>query len=328
MIPNKLIPGDEIRVIAPSGSMAILSQETKDTANQRFKELGLELTFGQHVMEIDDFHSSSIQSRLDDLHAAFRDKNVKGIFTVIGGYNVNQLLDHIDYALVKNNPKILCGYSDITALQNTIFAKTGLVTYSGPHYSTFGIQQGFDWTLDYIRKCFFSNESYHINPSSYWSDDAWYLDQSQRHFMPNEGFWVIHEGNAEGNIIGANLCTLNLLQGTTFMPSLKNAILFLEEDALAGEFTPGSFDRDLQSLIHLPNFTEVKGLLIGRFQMQSNMTRELLQKIINSKKELAHIPIIANIDFGHTDPMITFPIGGNILINATQSNIKITVLSH
>ena len=146
--------------------------------------------------------------------------------------------------------------------------------------------------------------------------------------MPNEGFWVIHEGNAEGNILGANLCTFNLLQGTTFMPSLKNAILFLEEDALAGEFTPVCFDRDLQSLIHLPNFTEVKGLLIGRFQIQSNMTRELLQKIINSKKELAHIPVIANLDFGHTDPMITFPIGGNILVSATQSNIKITVLSH
>jgi muramoyltetrapeptide carboxypeptidase LdcA involved in peptidoglycan recycling len=80
--------------------------------------------------------SSSIASRVEDIHAAFSDSNVRGILTVIGGFNSNQLLDSLDYELIKNNPKILCGYSDITALATAITAKTGLITYSGLHFST------------------------------------------------------------------------------------------------------------------------------------------------------------------------------------------------
>lgn len=328
MVPEKLRIGDEVRIIAPSRSLAILSEETKKIANQRFQELGLKLSFGKHVQESDDFHSTSIESRIEDLHEAFADKNIKAIFTVIGGYNVNQLLDYIDYDLIKNNPKILCGYSDITALQNAIYAKTGLVTYSGPHYCTFGMKQGFEWTLDYVKKCLFLSESYEVHSSLRWSDDNWYLDQENRNYLPNEGCWIMNEGKATGTSLGANLCTFNLLQGTQFMPDLKNSILFLEEDALAGEFTAVEFDRNLQSLIHQPGFDNVKGLVIGRFQKQSNVTRALLQKIIKIKKLLNAIPVIANVDFGHTDPMITFPIGGEIELTALQNQVRLIVVGH
>ncbi len=328
IIPEKLKAGDKVRIIAPSMSMAILSKETQDIANQRFNELGLKLTFSKHIFDCDDFHSSSVQTRLDDLHEAFQDKAVKGIFTVIGGFNSNQLLDDIDYELIKNNPKILCGYSDITALEHAIYAKTGLVTYSGPHYSTFGMKQGFDWSLDYVKKCLFSNDSYEINTSSVWSDDAWYLDQDNRNYMSNEGFWVLNEGQAKGTILGANLCTLNLLQGTRYWPSLHNTILFLEDDSLPGEFSAVEFDRNLQSIIHQPGFDQVKGLLIGRFQKKSDVKHECLLQIIKSKKLLNDIPVIANVDFGHTDPMITFPIGGTIHIKAEQADVKIVVIEH
>lgn len=152
IIPNKLKKADLVRVIAPSRSLAILSEHTKVIANQRFEDLSLRLSFGQHVSDCDMFDSSSIQARLYDLHDAFRDKEVKAIFTVIGGYNVNQLLDGIDYDLIAANPKILCGYSDITALQNAIYSKTGLITYSGPHYSTLGMEQGIDWSINYFKK--------------------------------------------------------------------------------------------------------------------------------------------------------------------------------
>src|SRR5680860_43589 len=126
IFPQKLKKGDKVRVIAPSRSMAIISQETRDIAKNRFEELGLELSFGKHIEEIDDFVSSSIESRIEDLHDAFCDSRVKAIFTVIGGFNCNQLLQYIDWDLIKNNPKIFCGFSDITALNNAIYAKTGL----------------------------------------------------------------------------------------------------------------------------------------------------------------------------------------------------------
>jgi len=315
-----------VRVIAPARSLGMSwIQEVKEKAIIKFEAIGLKLTFGKHVNEINEFDSSLIESRIEDLHDAFRDENVKLIITVIGGFNSNQLLKYIDYNLIKNNPKIICGYSDITALANAIYAKSGLITYSGPHFFNFGDEKSFDYTLEYFKKCFFQTEPYEIIPSSKWSDDRWANDQENRTFVNNKGFLVINDGNVSGTIVGANLCTLNLLQGTDFMPRLQDTILFIEDDY---ESLSHTFDRDLQSLIHQPGFDKVKGIVIGRFQNKSNMTDDLLIKIIKTKQELNNLPVIANADFGHTTPMITFPIGGIVEIKANKNKININILKH
>ena len=321
MIPSKLKKGDEIRIIAPSRTMKLISEEGKKLAEEKLKSLGFKVTYGKNIYESDEFDSSSVKSRVEDLHEAFRDKNVKAILTVIGGFNSNQILRYLDYNLIKKNPKIICGYSDITALNNAIYKKTGLVTYSGPHFSSFGMKKGFDYSLDYFKKCLIEEKEFEIKASKEWSDDKWYLDQEKREFMKNNGFLVINEGKAEGEIIGANLCTFNLLQGTEYMPNFKNNILFIEDDY---ESKPHHFDRDLQSLIHLPDFNQIKGIVIGRFQKASEMTNEKLIKIIKTKKELNNIPVIANLDFGHTTPIFTFPIGGKVSISSNE----IKVLEH
>ena len=321
MIPNKLKKGDEIRIISPARSMSIISKENINIAKKRLEELGFKVTFSKNVEEKDEFDSSSIKSRVDDLHEAFQDKNVKAILTTIGGFNSNQLLKYLDYSLIKSNPKILCGFSDITALQNAIYAKTGLITYSGLHFSSFSMLKSFDYNLEYFKKCLIEEEPINIEPSKEWSDDEWYLDQEKREFMKNEGHLVINEGEAKGTILGANLCTFNLLQGTEFMPSLKDSILFLEDDY---ESEIHHFDRDLQSLIHLPDFKDVRGIVIGRFQKKSKVTDELLIKMIKTKKEFDNIPVIANVDFGHTSPLITFPVGGK----AKLVNDKLTIEEH
>lgn len=321
IIPAKLKKGDGIRVIAPARSLNIISEETRNIANKRLKEMGLNISFSKNCEVQDEFVSSSIEGRINDLHEAFLDENVKGILTVIGGYNSNQLLNYIDYDLIKNNPKILCGYSDITALSNAIYRKTGLVTYSGPHYSTFGMKNGIEYTIEYFKKCLFSNEAFYIEPSEEWSDDLWFLDQDNRTFHRNKGYKVINKGKADGKIIGGNLCTLNLLQGTQYMPDLTDTILFLEDDELT--FLE-NFDRDLQSLIHQPDFHKVKGIVLGRFQVGSKMEEEKLLRIISSKKELQNIPIVSNVNFGHTSPHITFPVGGYVELHADQEvNIRI-----
>jgi len=325
--PPKLKKGDEIRVIAPSSSMSWLSEDTIKHATKSLEKEGFIVSFSENCLSTDSVQSSSISKRIADIHQAFSDKSVKAIYSVIGGSNANQLLSYLDYGLIKQNPKILCGYSDITALQNAITAKTGLVTYSGLHFSTWGMQKEFDYNLEYFKKCLMDNKSFDIKPSDTWSDDAWFEDQINRTVIKNEGFWILNKGTATGTIYGGNLCTFNLLQGTEYMPKLSDSILFLEDDALVGNVTAQEIDRNLQSLIHLPKFKQVKGIVFGRFQKKSKINIKKLMHIIKSKQELANIPIIANVDFGHTNPLITFPIGGTIEISAGET-ASLRVIEH
>jgi muramoyltetrapeptide carboxypeptidase len=106
----KLKAGDTVQIIAPACSLGIISQENREIASRRFEEMGLKIIFGKHVEEMDEFRSASIESRIEDLHDAFRDPEVKAVFAVIGGFNSNQLLKYINWDLIKNNPKIFCGY--------------------------------------------------------------------------------------------------------------------------------------------------------------------------------------------------------------------------
>ncbi|WP_419886771.1 S66 family peptidase [Paenibacillus sp. B-A-8] len=322
MKPNKLKPGDELRIISPARSLSLIAAEQRKIAKEQLQQLGFRISFSVNSFEKDEFVSSSIESRIEDLHEAFLDPNVKGILTTIGGFNSNQLLRYIDYSLIAEHPKRLCGYSDITALSNAIYAKTGLVTYSGPHFSNFAMLHDNEYTTQYFRKLMMDNKEILVRPSKHWSDDEWYLDQENRVFIRNEGPFIINDGEAQGTIIGGNLCTLNLLQGTEYMPSLNNSILFLEDDY---ESSPVTFDRDLQSLIHQPDFQHVKGIVIGRFQQGSRMTKNLLTKIITSKEELSDIPVIADVDFGHTSPMITFPIGGQASLRAYGVRVELRI---
>lgn len=326
MIPEKLKRGDEIRVIAPARSMVILGEDCIKIAKTRLEELGFKVTFGRHVMETDeDYVSASIESRVEDLNEAFADKNVKAILTVIGGFNSNQILDYIDYENIKKNPKIICGFSDITALLGAINTKTGLNVYYGPHFSSFGMEKGFDYTLEYFVKMFCEENPIEIKSSKSWSNDAWFIDQENRDFIENEGMFIINEGEAEGKIIGGNLCTFNLLHGTKYMPNLENSILFLEDDGMAEKAFLWEFDRNLQSLIMQKGFDKVKGIVIGREEKNSAMSKQRWIKLIKGKKELNNIPVIAGADFGHTTPICTFPIGGNAKLKAIDNKIELII---
>lgn len=323
--PKKLQKGDNIRVIAPVRSLAMIGDECKNNALNRFAEQGFHISFGKHVDEIDEFLSSSIESRIKDLHEAFTDKTVDAILTVIGGYNSNQLLNYIDYELIARNPKIFCGFSDVTVLANAMTTMTGMITYLGPHFSSWGMQLGFDYSLEYFLKCCTSNDPYIVKPSKTWSDDLWFADQVNRVFMENEGFWLMNPGHAVGRIVGGHVRCVSALQGTRFWPGLSDSILVLEEDE---ETNPRIFDRLLQSLIHQPDFSEVQGILIGRFQKKTKMTRELLQKIISTKKELRDIPVIANLDIGHTTPQMIIPVGGSLEMSVMNDLTTINIIEH
>lgn len=290
-----------------------------EIAHARLESLGLKISFGQHVRECNILNSSSVRSRVEDLHDAFRDPSVKLVLCAMGGFTANDLLPYIDWDLIKSNPKALCGFSDITILNNAIYAKTGLVSYYGPMYSNLGQKLYFDYTLEHFRKALFESRTFTLNSSAQWSDDKWRDNQADRHLIDNEGYWVMSEGEARGIILGGHLATFNLLQGTEYFPPLKKSIVFLEADA---ESLAWHFDRDLESLTQQADFSGVCGLVIGRFSKACSITREVLEYILKTKSVLANIPIVANVDFGHTDPKITFPIGGRARISAQNGDAK------
>lgn len=321
IIPQRLNKGDKVMVIAPARSLKIIGQDARQIAKQRLESLGFVVEFAPNTTDenCDFMGSTSVEKRVADIHYAFKDKSVKAIMTIIGGANSNQLLPYLDYDLIKNNPKILCGFSDITALQNAILAQTGMVVYYGPHYSSLGMKHGCDYTLDHFINMLITKGKDDVIPSTIWSDDLWFLDQEKREFEANEGYWHIHAGEAEGTIIGGNLCTFNLLLGTKYRPQFcPNTILFIEDT----ENSPlADFERNLQALIYQPDFENVKGLVIGRFQKGSKVTKEGLEFILNTKKELKEMPILANVDFGHTSPLLTIPLGGTAVLSAGKLSI-------
>lgn len=327
IFPRKLKHGDLIRVIAPARSRAmVMEHDHSALIEERFGKLGLRLSFGAHVDERDSFDSSSVGSRISDLHAAFADPDVAGILTVIGGFNSNELLPYLDWDLIAANPKVLCGYSDITALQNAILAHTGLVTYSGPHWSSFGMRDHFEQTRQWFVEALLNDQDQDLAPSEAWTDDEWFLDQDNREPIPGEGWWALQPGTATGRIVGGNLCTLNLLQGTPHMPSLDGALLFVEDDY---ESHPATFARDLTSLLQLPVARGITGLVIGRFQQASGMTRDHLEQIVRTQPVLDGLPVLANADFGHTQPQITLPIGGEAELTAgATSTLRIRSGAH
>lgn len=324
IFPNKIKKGDKIAVIAPACSAKSMKPDTKKRAEKNTKTiLGLQVFYSKNAFEKDIMDSSSIQSKVSDLHNAFRDRNIKGVSCVRGGYNSNAILPYIDWGLIKSNPKPLWGYSDITVLSNAIYAKTGVVTYSGPNFSSFGIKDEkiSEYIFAMFRKCIMDNKPFELAPSKYFGERK---VKTQK----NKGVLVLQKGKCEGVLIGGNLCSLNLLQGTEYMPSLKDKVLFIEEDDFGGKNTPLEFERNLESLLQLPYASTIKGLVFGRFQKGANMNLEKLKYILKSKKIAKSIPIIVNADFGHTHPMFTFPIGGTVKIETVGSKVRIEILKH
>lgn len=311
-----------IIVIALSRSLKMICEENILLAKNKLQDLNYNVTFSKNCEICDFFISSSIRSRVSDLHNAYKDKNIDIILSVLGGYNSNQLLDYIDYDLIKKNPKIICGYSDITVLLNAIYTMTGIVTYLGPTFHSFSMKQGLEETI-YSFNQVINGKEYILSDPLMFSSDKWYDDQNNRKFIKNKGMIIINKGVAKGTIVGGNLCSFNLLHGTKYMPSLENKILFLEDDSLVGKEYPYEFDRNLTSLMQQPNFNKVKGIVIGRSQVQTGMNLSKWKKILN-KRELKNIPIIINANFGHTTPTATIPIGGVCKIN-TEAEEKIII---
>lgn len=322
MLPKRLKEGDHIRVIAPAESFFMkFTKELEQRGVERLNKIGLQVSFGKHVRELGPFDSANKEQRLADLHQAFEDDSVDAIIAANGGASANQLLKHIDYELIERNPKIFCGLSDITELTSAIYTETRLVTYYGPNFTMIGASQYEDYLMGNFKGTFYHEKPLEICPTEYFSNSPW-----SHEYILNEGPWTINPGEAEGNCLGGNMLTLNFLLGYQYIPEFENVILFLEENKVIDY---KGIQKELQQILNHPDSDRIKGIVFGRFQRQSKMNRALLTKMVKSKQELAKVPVIGNVDLGHTVPTATFPFGGRIRFSGGEADdIKLEITEH
>ena len=314
---KKLKKGDHIRVVSTSSSIqSIGGFDANVRAKEKLEELSFNVSFSSNYFEHDLFDSASIASRVEDLHEAFLDPSVDAILATIGGFNCNELLPYLNYDLIAQNPKIICGYSDTTALLNAIYAKTGIQTYMGPSYSSFKMKEGQEYQSQSWLKAV-TQDDYDLVPSKEWSSDPWYDPTQPRHFMPTE--WKVYNaGKASGTIIGGNLSTFSLLRGTPYAPQAENYILFLEE---AEEDDYIEFARHLAAL--LQSYPKPQAVIIGRFPKECEMTEEILLAILDKHPLLKNIPVLYDLDFAHTQPLFTITIGAQATLDTDEMVIHV-----
>ncbi len=304
--------GDEIRVIAPSQSWGKRKyQRGYERAKERLESLGYKVTYGKSVKNVLHFGTATREDRANDFNEAYMDKNVKLVMALSGGWSANEVLPLIDWQVVITNPKPLIGFSDITILLNAIYAKTGVSGFLGPNFSTFGRMPEWQYTFNNFSMVMQGSASQFVKSRS-WGESG-----RKRH--KTKGWQALETGEANATLLGGNLGTFYLLQGTEYQPKFNEPFIFLlEDDDEASSYTAVEVSRRFESLLQLPSFRDnLQGLMVGRFQKGSNVSEKDIASIIASKN-LGSIPIAYNVDFGHTLPMLTLPIGQNVSLRVNS----------
>lgn len=303
MLPNKLKIGDTIGVIAPSDPVVGDNVEEIKRAKEKLEKDGFKVKFSSNLFKNTNIYSATAKEKAADLNDMFLDKEVKMIWCAKGGENSNSIFEYIDYELIKNNPKIICGYSDITSITNIIAAKTGLVTFSSTNFKTIATDET-DYSYKEVLKRFVEGS----------------LDLG----TDNEKYDIIQEGITEGELIGGNLCLTHSLVAGKYNIDFKDKILFLEE--LGIETDPSLASNFLYYMKQNGVFNKIKGLWLGNYEHESEIS---LEKIVSDVLELPNesykFPIIKSNNFGHIETKTVIPIGTKARIN-TNEEIKIKLI--
>lgn len=322
--PPKLKPGDKIGIIATSTPISLLEEKQIERGYRFLEKKGFQVVEHPQCRRQVDYTAGTIRERVEAIHQFVKKHEIKGIMAFWGGFNTNQILDYLDYTLIKTNPKIFIGYSDTCALLQAITNKTGLVTYMGPAVITFSKPDPFDYSWEYFEKmCIQQKRIVEIKDSQNFADDLYFLrkDRNHRIIQKNEGTKVFYPGQVEGRVVASNLSTLLALAGTNYFPKLKKKILFLEE---AEDYEVRAIDRFFIQLSQMGVFNQVSGLVIGKFMSASKITEKQLLAILKEALGGRKIPVLYDANFGHTDPLFTIPNGGYCHLNASQKRIKFT----
>lgn len=304
--PARLREGSRVALIAPASSF---SEEKLANARTNFTNLGFTLVEGKNLYAQNGYLAGTDTQRLADLHEAFANPEIDAIWCIRGGYGCTRLLPHIDFDLIKRNPKPFIGYSDITALHLAIHDKTGLVTFHGPVAAA-----NFpDATLRHFRAALMEPLSEHAITTP---------DQTAE--LPGDEFvpFLIAPGAAEGVLTGGNLSLLAALAGTPWMPSFRDRIVCIED---VGE-QPYRIDRMLTQLLQATDLSRAAGIALGVFsgcKPKGDGPSQSLEETLNDKLGGLGIPVIYDIPFGHVDLQATLPFGINAALDTEKGSLTL-----
>jgi len=299
--PRALKPGGTIAVIAPASPVP---KEQLEKSVDRLARFGFQVKLGESVGKEYGYLSGRDELRAKDVNQMFADPDVDAIFCLRGGYGTPRILDLLDYPLIRKNPKIFVGYSDITALHQAIHKNTGLVTFHGPMVSELATDHNeLNWPLLFKL----------ISET----------DPLGEYFDPPGMFqYSIHKGLASGRLVGGNLSLLVSLLGTPYEVDPRGKILFIED---VGE-QPYKIDRMLTQLRLAGNLEQAEGILFTDFsginldsEKPSLSVREVLEDIISP----LGIPSYHGLKVGHCQPNLTLPIGARACLDATEGTLAL-----
>lgn len=302
IIPERLKIGDIIGVVAPSDSIINENIEEIKQAKKIIENLGFKVKFSKNIFSNTNKYSATAKEKAEDINEMFKDKDVKMIWCAKGGENSNSTFEYLDYEAIKQNPKIICGYSDITSLTNMITEKTGLVTFSGTNFKTVATDET-DYSLNEVIKRF-----------AYGSLEMGEIE---------EGYKTIKDGVAEGQLIGGNLSLTRAMVAGKYSIDFTNKILFLEE--LGFETGPALASNYLYYMKQNGIFEKIKGIWIGNYTHESGIKLEDI--VLDVLGNEFNGPIIKSENFGHIEKKTVIPIGSMAKID-TSKNVKIELLEN
>ena len=305
--PKALREGDTIGLITPG---SFIEDEDLEKAIGNIKSLGFKVKLSKNIRKQRGYTAGTREERIDDLHTMFSDSDVDGVWCARGGYGCTGLLPLIDFDLIKNNPKVFIGYSDITVLHLAIFKKTGLVTFHGPvASSTFS-----EYSTKYFKELLMSTE---IPPKVYPSEYNDEKGEENIFFKPK----IISKGEAEGKLIGGNLSLISAMAGTEWSINYEDKLLFIED---IGE-APYRIDRMLIQIDQNQSLNKASGIILGVFEdcekPEDEPSLELAQMFDDNMQGVSK-PVSYGFSIGHIRDQFTLPMGIKAKMNAEERTIE------
>ncbi|MGL4623911.1 MAG: S66 family peptidase [Culicoidibacterales bacterium] len=330
MQPSKLEVGDTIAIFSPSAAATAWAPKRTARARMYLETKGFKVLSGKLTAKQDCYRSGSIQERAEELNELLRNPEVNCIMATIGGMNSNSLLPYLDYEAFARNPKIIIGYSDVTAILLALYAKTGITTYYGPAFvASFGefpplVEQTYDYWAQIVMQDI--QYPYQFQKPSHWTDERleWETQIRGKQLVVNTWETVI-PGCAQGRLIGGNLNTMQGFWGSEFFPEIRPGDILLIEDSLKDAAT---IERSFSFLKVNGVFDRVGGILLGKHEQFDDQgtgrkPSDILLEVIGETT----IPILAEFDCCHTHPMLTLPLGSHVRVDATKQTVTLLELA-
>ncbi|HIG59512.1 MAG TPA: LD-carboxypeptidase [Gammaproteobacteria bacterium] len=297
-----------IGVIAPSSN----TWENQDVeyALDVVRSLGFNAVAGKHLYKRHGYLAGSDNQRAEDVNRMFADPDIHGIFCSRGGYGASRILPMLNYNVIRSNPKVLLGYSDITALHLAINGITGLITFHGPIAG----QQFTDYTYQEFSRIIMRGE----HPTSLAAPPRFpqVPGQAERHNRITR--FVL--GKATGPLVGGNLSLVTSLMGTPYEPDFRGKILFLEDVSEA----PYSVDRMLTQLWLAGVFSQINGLIFGKFtDYEADAPSISMEAVLEQRCEGLSIPVMRGLMIGHVDDQSIIPVGANAELDADAGTLTL-----